>query len=149
MHVVWPHRLVRIQSHQAYSDMLFAYSVILLPEPLPKGSAMWEVWEAWMPVKTGAKNSLRISAFPLSIVGSSPFSFFQRDWALLGLSLLIDAPVEPLLIFHICCRVQFHLHLGFPDPISACLDCISVFFLGCTFLLLLPVHALLIPLLDL
>ena len=45
----------------------------------------------------------------------------------------ISVAAEPfLVIFHIPHQVQFHLHLGFPDPISAHLDSIPVLFPGHT-----------------
>lgn len=77
----------------------------------------------------------------MPVVASSCFSFIRGP--VLGLSLLANIPVESLFffpsIFQILCKVQFDLHLGLPDPISALPDCISVFFRG---------HAYLLPLLS-
>ena len=39
-------------------------------------------------------------------------------------------PEETLLVFHIPCQVQAHLHLGFPNPILAHLDSIHILFPG-------------------
>lgn len=98
---------------------------ILLPQPQPRCSGTWEVWEAWGKELVQYLNLLCVPCchfFPL---------MYQRSYALLGPSLLNNKPVEPLpVIFHIPHQVQFHLHLNFPDPISARLDCILVFFLG-------------------
>jgi len=55
-----------------------------------------------------------------------------------GQSLLINASVEFLLVFHIPHQVQFHLWLAFPDLISARPDSIPVFFLGHMSLFPLP-----------
>ena len=69
-------------------------------------------------------------------------------YALFDLPLLTCVLVESLLVFNIPHQVQFHLCLGFPNPISACLDSIPVFFPGDTTLFLLSVLALLFPPLD-
>jgi len=69
-------------------------------------------------------------------------------YALFDLPLLTCVLVESLLVFNIPHQVQFHLCLGFPNPISASLDSIPVFFLGDTPSLLLSVLALLFPQFD-
>mgnify|MGYP001855354442 CR=1 FL=1 len=44
---------------------------------------------------------------------------------------MTTVPVESsFIIFHIPCQVQFHICLGFLNPISACPESIPVFFLG-------------------
>ena len=78
----------------------------------------------------------------------SKFSFliYQRKYALFDLFLLTYVPVESVLfVFNIPCQVQFHLCLGFHNPISACLDRMPPFFSGDSSLFPLPVHALLFP----
>lgn len=59
-------------------------------------------------------NSLHVCCYHFYLLIS------QGGYNLLGLSLLTSVPVESLTgIFHIPYQVQFHLFLGFPDPISA------------------------------
>jgi len=53
-----------------------------------------------------------------------------------------------LVVFNIFHQVQLHLCLGFPNPISASLDSIPLFFRGDVSLLALPVPALLFPQFD-
>ena len=40
----------------SWTYSLFTEGGILLPQPQPRGSWTWETWEAWLPVKTEAKN---------------------------------------------------------------------------------------------
>ena len=97
-------------------------------------------------MKTEAKNLLSASASSVFEVARFSLVVYQRTYILLGLSALNGVPVEPLLVtVHIPHQVQFYLHFGFLDPISAHLDSIPVFFSGNMCLLPLPVHFLLFP----
>ena len=94
---------------------------ILIPQPLTKGSQTWEMWEAWLPVRTEENNSLSTLAFPMSVEDSSLFSFTRvGTFTLLCSSILINVPIKSLVIFHIPCQVQLHLCIRVPHHISAC-----------------------------
>lgn len=56
------------------------------------------------------------------------FLIYQRGYILFGLCLLTNIPVEFLLVI-LCIprQLQFHVCLGFPDPITAHSDSIPVF----------------------
>ena len=86
------------------------------------------MWKAQLPMKTETKNLLSsTSAFSMSVEARSS-SLIRKGYSLLYLA--PNKPLEPLVIFHISHQVQFHLCLGFPDPISASLDGNPVFSLG-------------------
>jgi len=90
---------------------------------------------------TASKDRSKELAEYLSLVYWSHFSLFnyEGDYTLLYLFLLTNVPKESLAIFHIPYEVRFHLHLGFPDPISLCLNIIPIFFPGNPFLLSLSI----------
>jgi len=78
VHIIQPHKLVHIHSHEAVSNLHCFYNgEDFGPQFPPRGSGMWEVWESWLPVKTQVKNSLSTSAPSISVVVSSPFSFIR------------------------------------------------------------------------
>ena len=115
----------------------------LLPLFPRRGSGMWEMRECCLPAKTEAKNSLSALVFSTSVVASSPFLFITGGMLSLACFLW---PVY--LVFNISHQVQFHLCLGFPNPISVYLESTPVFFQGDVSLFSLPVLALLLPQFD-
>lgn len=136
MHVVQPHSLVYIIS---WGDLRLALSLqwgwFILPLPTKRlrdvpsrdvrNTRILVASEDW-----GKKLNQYLS---LPHICHNQFSFliYQKIYALFGLHLLANVPVEFLLvIFNISCQFQFHLCFGFPNAISVGVNSISVFFLA-------------------
>ena len=146
MHVIWSHRPACIQLHEMILDLLHSYTgrvfFFFFPQLLLR-SLTREVWETWLAVKTEVKSSLNASAFSMSEEASSSFHLSEgvcSSFACLFCSVYLKNPLQ--IPFYVPRLIQFHLHLGFPDSISAHLDGILIFFLGHLFHLplLLPFH---------
>ena len=141
-HVILSHKLEHIQPHEAVLNLLCSHSgrqfLSLDPQGYDRcGKPSWQ-WRLrqithWL----HQPSPCLLKPFSLLI--------YQMRYTLLCLPLLPTVSKESFLdIFHIVCQVQLHLHLGFPDPISACPDGIPVFFPGHPSLLPLPILFLLI-----
>lgn len=114
--------------------------------PIPEGTEDQVGWGTGQPghiagnpvhgrrAGTRWSNSLHVCCFQFSLL------FYQRT-SLLGFSLLTNVFVDSLAILHIPCKVQFRPCLGFLDPVSTCLDSISVLFSGHVSLLPLPLRS--------
>lgn len=87
-----------------------------LPQPSPGGSDTWEIWKAWLPVKTEAKNSLSTSDFSISVFSILPS---RLPWPLFSAFLFQAMYIEnSFLVFftslaksHSICALVFLIHL--------------------------------------
>lgn len=79
---------------------------ILLLETLPRDSRTWRTWEAWLPVKTIAKNLLSTSAFSISNVVISLFSCIRGVY-----------PPWPFTSDQCTCRIPYY-YFSHPSPTS-------------------------------
>ena len=122
-------------------SLLTLWGILLLQSPLE----VWRVQEVWLPVKIETNNLLRISVFSMSVVACSNFLFIRVGILSLAFSSDQCSCRTNSCYFSHPSPVQFHLCLGFLDPISAHLDNIPIFFPSHLFLLPLPVHFFLLP----
>ena len=114
---------------------------ILLLWPLPQIAGIWEVWETWLPAKAEANKSLSYISFSMSVEDNFNFLFIGGGMfssAFLFWPMFLN---KLLLFFYIPQQIQFHLYLGFPNPISACPDRITVFFPSHPSLFPLPISS--------
>ena len=93
------------------------YTLMLREVLFPWPPGKWKAWETWISVKAKTYNLLSISSFSMTEEVSSCF-FIYHLYTLFCPSLLHRVSKESLLVaFYIPLQVQFHLHLGFPDPV--------------------------------
>lgn len=106
------YRLVRIQSHEMISNLLCFYSGrdFAPTAPIQSFRDMRDIESLTASEDRGIGLVECPSLFHVYCCHFS-LVIYQRGHAILGLSLLINVPVESLVIFHILCHIQFHLHL--------------------------------------
>jgi len=126
MHVIRCHRLVRLHVPQIVLNLIFCseYSSSL---SLTLLSATWAVWLENMTVKTEAKKLWSASAFFMSWVTRSPFSF-QRGPAFSLVFLLSFMYLWKLFLLPFDVSDQIYVYPGFsfPNLIPGC--SISLYF---------------------
>jgi len=123
MHIVWLCRFILSQPHEAISNS-YSGRDFATPSPLVevqgherygKPGSQWRPKQKphWIPQPSPC---LLKPVLPPNL---------SEGYILLSLSLLTNVSKESLtVILHIPCQVQLHVHLSFPDPISACPDSI-------------------------
>ena len=144
MHLIETHRLVDVQVPQMVKNPSLAYSGRNIASPISsyQTKCLRAVWQAVIR-EDRDKKLLSTSAFSLSVVTSLHVSL-TRVYTPLDFPFLVEQPVEALLVvFGMCCHVQFKLGLGFPTPFLhrltasvfssrytfPCFHCLCIFYL--------------------